>query len=693
MEAKILSFPISFPTISIIAPQFFNPSVPMDTPKDRYETVQPLGEGGYGRALLVKNRETGELHVMKEVRIASLKQKERDEALREADVLASMAHTNIIRYIDSFQERGCFYIVMEYADGGDLEKKIEARGRIPFPEKEILHDFIQICLAIKYCHDRKILHRDLKAENVFLMKDGTVKLGDFGIARVLEHTLQLCRTQVGTPYYLSPEICEGKNYNSKTDIWSLGCILYQLCALKYPFSASNLNALLTVIMRGKYQALSAAYSSELRNLVGRMLTKDPSRRPSVNQILGMPFIKQRLSSFLDETILAYEMSHTILHGRKPLGPPTMVLGAGKPPTPGAPSPTKRQPTTTTKRSPPTPPDSPPLQKKNAEDDRKRTADQKRATSTPPDSPQTQNRAAEDERKRLADQKRAPSTPPSSPPLQKRTVEDEQKGLLDQKRGPSTPPNSPPLQRRSTEDERKRLADQKRQQVKEEDERRRAALEAEKRRESELSVGEARRPSTSGDEYDEDILSVLPGRRQLLLAAAGAEVLDLRAKAVVKPSVNPPPEPFPDGETGVRPTRRLLSPERIRTLSSRGEGKRGPVKCDLAGSLREALSLPQCGDEEEDEDVGFEVEGQPAVFFIGDKEVTFPVGNDAQTRAARATAMREFLAREIGQDLLARVMTELADHELRYDARLETCETLDAGYVVIARQLYVLEFDQ
>jgi hypothetical protein len=204
-----------------------------------------------------------------------------------------------------------------------------------------MHDFNQIALALKYIHDRKVLHRDLKVENVFLMKDGTIKLGDFGIARVLEHTFQLCHTQIGTPYYLSPEICEGKKYNSKTDIWSLGCILYELLTLKRPFDAADLNSLLMVIVRGRYQPVSVAYSRDLRTLLSKMLTKDPTKRPSINQILGLPFIKQQLSSFLDQTLLDYEMSHTVLHGRLPLATPTVVLPGSKPQTPVPPAP--RQP--------------------------------------------------------------------------------------------------------------------------------------------------------------------------------------------------------------------------------------------------------------------------------------------------------------------------------------------------------------
>ena len=110
-------------------------------------------------------------------------------------------------------------------------------------EETILSWFTQICLALKHIHDRKILHRDLKAQNVFLMKSGIVKLGDFGIARVLSSTSEMAATVVGTPYYISPEIVQSNTYNFKTDVWSIGVLLYEMCALKPPFNGQNLHQL------------------------------------------------------------------------------------------------------------------------------------------------------------------------------------------------------------------------------------------------------------------------------------------------------------------------------------------------------------------------------------------------------------------------------------------------------------------
>ena len=297
---------------------------------NKYEIVETLGQGGYGKANLVRRKTDKKLFVEKEVRLTSLSQKDREGAIQEAKLLASLRHPYIVEYEESFQENGNLYIVMGYADGGDLAKKIESRGSKLFTEDEILHDFIEIALAIKYIHDRKICHRDLKGQNIFLTKDGTIKLGDFGISKVLETTFQACRTQIGTPFYLSPEICQGMEYNTKTDIWSLGCILYELCTLKHAFKATNISVLMVNIIQARYSPIPSHYSQDLKNLVDKMLIKEPEKRPTINQILNIPYLKKRLPNFLDKELLEYEMGHTRLHNRKPFAAPTIVVSKDKP---------------------------------------------------------------------------------------------------------------------------------------------------------------------------------------------------------------------------------------------------------------------------------------------------------------------------------------------------------------------------
>ena len=175
--------------------------------------------------------------------------------------------------------------------------------------------FVQICMGLKHCHDRKILHRDLKAQNIFLTSTGLVKLGDFGIARVLTGTAEMASTVVGTPYYLSPEIVENKKYNAKSDIWSLGVVLYELAALQVPFSGSNLPQLVINITRGSFAAAPAHFSKELHQLINSMLQQNPSQRPTVQKLLREPVTAQRIRAQFGATMTKEEMSHTVLHGR------------------------------------------------------------------------------------------------------------------------------------------------------------------------------------------------------------------------------------------------------------------------------------------------------------------------------------------------------------------------------------------
>lgn len=141
-------------------------------------------------------------------------------------------------------------------------------------------------MAIKHIHDRKIVHRDIKSQNIFLDSSGFIKLGDFGIAKCLNYTLdKLQTTLIGTPYYLSPEIIHNKPYSYKSDIWSLGVLLYEICALKMPFEANSIPLLSLKIIKGKYNSVPSIYSFELRQLIKSMLTVDENKRPSINEIL------------------------------------------------------------------------------------------------------------------------------------------------------------------------------------------------------------------------------------------------------------------------------------------------------------------------------------------------------------------------------------------------------------------------
>ncbi|NXO35289.1 NEK3 kinase, partial [Locustella ochotensis] len=266
-----------------------------------YKVLKVLGEGSFGRALLVRHRISDQKYVMKEIRLP-MSSSGVENSRKEAVLLAKMKHPNIVAFKESFETDGHLYIVMEYCDNGDLMEKIKHQGGNLFPENTILHWFVQMCLAVKHIHDKRVLHRDIKSKNIFLTQSGKVKLGDFGSARLLAHPMSYACTYVGTPYYVPPEIWESLPYNNKSDIWSLGCILYELCTLKHPFQANSWKHLILKICKGSYDPLPSHYSYELHYLIKQMFKRNPQNRPSASTILARgcltKFVKNCLPSEL-----------------------------------------------------------------------------------------------------------------------------------------------------------------------------------------------------------------------------------------------------------------------------------------------------------------------------------------------------------------------------------------------------------
>ncbi|KAM8855696.1 serine/threonine-protein kinase Nek5 isoform 2-T4 [Spinachia spinachia] len=283
---------------------------------NNYEVIRQIGEGAFGKAFLVRDKGGGGGRpcVVKQIDLRKMSAREKESSKKEVTLLSKMKHPNIVAFFSSFQERGSLFIVMEYCDGGDLMKKINAQRGVFFSEQQVVDWFVQICLGLKHIHDRKILHRDIKAQNIFLTNRGMkAKLGDFGIARMLNNTMELARTCVGTPYYLSPEICESRPYNNKTDVWSLGCVLYELCTLRHPFEGSSLRQLVGRICRGSFNPAPSHYSYDLRLLVTQLFKVNPRDRPSVTSVLKRPFLEKHISKHLDPQVLQEEFGHTVLH--------------------------------------------------------------------------------------------------------------------------------------------------------------------------------------------------------------------------------------------------------------------------------------------------------------------------------------------------------------------------------------------
>ncbi|NWR14701.1 NEK3 kinase, partial [Emberiza fucata] len=282
-----------------------------------YNVLKVLGEGSFGRALLVHHRISDQKYVMKEIRLP-MSSSGVENSRKEAVLLAKMKHPNIVAFKESFEADGHLYIVMEYCDDGDLMQKIKHQGGNLFPEDTILHWFVQMCLAVKHIHDKRVLHRDIKSKNVFLTQSGKVKLGDFGSARLLAHPMSYACTYVGTPYYVPPEIWESLPYNNKSDIWSLGCILYELCTLKHPFQAKSWKHLIFKICKGSYDPLPSHYSYELHYLIKQMFKRNPQNRPSASTILARGCLTKLVKNCLPSEI-ANEFAQILKETKKPEG--------------------------------------------------------------------------------------------------------------------------------------------------------------------------------------------------------------------------------------------------------------------------------------------------------------------------------------------------------------------------------------
>ena len=283
----------------------------------RFRVIKQIGRGAFGVALLVTRlpspslntttTKINEKYVIKKIDVRGLSKKESAEAQNEVNVLAQLAHIKhgnpfIIGYHSAFLESGSLHILLDYAEHGDLSQAITKtkNANRQFRQPQVLDWFVQISSALKFIHGKNILHRDLKTQNVFLDRNWTVKLGDFGIAKVLTSTTAQANTMVGTPYYLSPELCEDKPYDKKSDIWALGCILYELCTLKHAFEGRNMCALVLRIVKGKYPPIKVGrregYTVELKQLVDRLLSLKPKHRPYVHEILRYSFILKHLKN-------------------------------------------------------------------------------------------------------------------------------------------------------------------------------------------------------------------------------------------------------------------------------------------------------------------------------------------------------------------------------------------------------------
>ena len=262
-----------------------------------YIIEKQLGKGTYGVVYKVKKKEDNKIYVLKQISLIGLTQEQKADVKLEAQVLSKIKSKYVVQYYDSFEEDGKLNIIMEYCDSGDLNDFLEKHKQTKhlLSENLVWKIFIKITLGLADIHKLNILHRDLKSLNIFLKKDEDIRVGDLGVAKILNQTY-FAKTFIGTPYYLSPEICEDKKYNDKSDVWALGCILYELCTYQHPFTARSQGGLILKILNDNPKPIHNYYSKELSDLISLIFVKNFEKRPSCLDILKMKFVIEKAKS-------------------------------------------------------------------------------------------------------------------------------------------------------------------------------------------------------------------------------------------------------------------------------------------------------------------------------------------------------------------------------------------------------------
>ena len=273
-----------------------------------YEKLKVIGKGASAVCYAVRRKSDNKDFVVKQLQVPleelALKQGFADEV----KVMGRFNHPSVIALYDSYIQNSVLHILMEYASGGTIYHRITkaAREGTHFDEEQILRWFTQTMMALKHVHDHKILHRDVTTKNIFLTEDGNVKLGDFGISKMLSTQTHFASTVIGTPNYLSPEIWDGREYDAKSDIWALGCVLCELCGLQKSFTQPDIPSMMAAISNGNYNSVPAHYSPVVKNLVAAILQPNPDNRPSIHQLLNVPCLSPYIRNEEERVVKCFQ---------------------------------------------------------------------------------------------------------------------------------------------------------------------------------------------------------------------------------------------------------------------------------------------------------------------------------------------------------------------------------------------------
>ncbi|PRW33292.1 hypothetical protein C2E21_7904 [Chlorella sorokiniana] len=278
-----------------------------------FRLVRTLGRGNFAAVYQVRRLADGEDYALKHIDLQAMDPAEHADLVNEIRLMAAADHPNLLTFHEAFVERAQLFVVTELAPGGDLGALLGKldRRREGLPETEVWRYFLQLAAGLQYLHRNRVLHRDMKPENVLIGEHGLLKIADLGISQVLDHVFT--RVLMGTPQYVAPEAWRGQPYSYSADVWALGCILHELCTRRPLFLPRGRPADAEIrarVLEGRVTPISRKYSPDVWKLIRWLLVQNPAARPTADEIMELEMVQVRLHLLPREVRAAVNSQHS-----------------------------------------------------------------------------------------------------------------------------------------------------------------------------------------------------------------------------------------------------------------------------------------------------------------------------------------------------------------------------------------------